>query len=247
MYKCEQCGRLSKKKIRYGGYTLCSKHMHQLQKYGKFLDDNPRSQKDPNEIRIIGDIAEIDVYNQQNERIATFIIDAEDVDKVKYHRWRMSYGRIVTGNKTKTHPTTYLTHLLLDEPSTDYSHKIDHINGNPLDNRKSNLRICTQGENTLNKVRVSNNTSGIIGVHPDNRADRKHHWCAEIRIRNKKTSLGQYITIEEAAYARFVAETILFKEFRNKNDDTAKQKMFDTIPKQRKTQIENYVKKRLSK
>lgn len=247
MYECEQCGRLSKKKIRYGGYTLCSKHMHQLQKYGRFLDNNPRSQKDQNEIRVHDAIAEVDVYRQDGDVETTFIIDAEDVDKVKYYRWRMSYGRIVTGNHTKKHPTTYLTHLLLDEPLTDYHHKIDHINGDPLDNRKSNLRICNQGENTLNKVRVSNNTSGIIGVHPDKRPNRTHHWCAEIRIRNKKTTLGQYVTIEEAAYARFVAETILFKEFRNTNDDAVKQAMFDSIPKTRKEQIKDYVKKRLSK
>ena len=38
MYKCDFCGRESFKKIRYGGHTVCSKHMHQLHKYGKVLD-----------------------------------------------------------------------------------------------------------------------------------------------------------------------------------------------------------------
>ena len=246
MHICEVCGRKSKKKIRYGGYTLCSKHMHQLQKYHKFLDDNPRSASDPNEIRVYGDIAEVDVYDQRQNKVATFVIDAEDVHKVSTRRWRMSYGRIVCGNHTKTHPTTYLTHLLMNVESTDYHHKIDHIDGDPLNNRKSNLRVCTQGENVLNKARVSNNTSGIIGVHPDRRAERKAHWCAEIRRDNKRTHLGSYVLIEEAAYARHIAEIHLFGEFRNTGSDEVKAKLFERIPKKRQQEIENYVKNRLS-
>lgn len=241
MYKCEQCGRMSKKKIRYGGYTLCSKHMHQLQKYKKFLDDNPRSSQDPNDIVVNGDIAVVGLYNRQSERIAEFIIDAEDVDKIKHYRWRLSYGRVVTGNHTNTHPTTYLTHILLGLKETGYENVIDHIDGDPLNNRKSNLRRCTQGENTLNKARCSNNTSGFIGVHPDNRKSRNAHWCAEIRKQNKRYHIGQYVLIEEAVYARFIAETILFKEFRNTNDDKIKQELFDKIPQKRKEEIAKYV------
>ena len=48
-YKCEICGRETFKKIRLNGYTLCSKHMHQLHKYGKFLDNSPRTNYDKND------------------------------------------------------------------------------------------------------------------------------------------------------------------------------------------------------
>lgn len=209
--------------------------------YGYFKDNNPRSTNDKNEYKIDGDIGIFDIYNQQSEKISEFIVDAEDVEKIRDYKWRMSYGRIVTGNNTKTRPTLYLTHLLLDVEETDYNHKIDHIDGDPLNNRKSNLRICTQGENTLNKVRVSNNTSGIIGVHPDRRKNRKSNWCAEIRKNNIQYHIGQYVELSEAAYARYVGETILFGEYRNTSHDEEKRSMFEEIPEYRKHEISDYV------
>lgn len=220
--------------------------MHQIQKYGRFLDNNPRSASDPNTYRIDGDVGIFDVYNQKNTKVAEFIVDKEDVAKVKTYRWRLSYGRIVTGNHTKSHPTTYLTHLLLNMEKTDYTHKIDHIDGDPLNNKKENLRVCTQGENVLNKTRVSNNTSGIIGVHPDHRKERKHHWCAEIRMNYHRWHLGAYLTIEEAAYARHVAEQALFGEFRNTNQDEKKKLLFDTLSTKQKQRIETYVHNKIS-
>ena len=51
MYYCEICGREMFKKHSLQGFKcLCSKHMHQLHKFGKFLDSNPRTQKDLNKI-----------------------------------------------------------------------------------------------------------------------------------------------------------------------------------------------------
>lgn len=247
MYKCDICGRKIFKKIRYGGYTLCSKHMHQLHDKGYFSDNNPRSAKDLNcyVVDEENNIAIFDVYNQKQEKVDEFIIDLEDLEKVKYHKWRKSYGRIVTGNNTKSKPTVYLTHLLLNIPSTDYYNKIDHKDGNPLNNRKANLRVCTQGENTCNKKMMSNNTSGIIGVTKDHRKGRKTNWCAEIRYKNKRWHIGAYKTIEEAAYARYIAEIELFKEFRHTTHDELKFEMFSQIEKDRKKEIESYVLKKI--
>ena len=241
MYKCDICGRECKKKISLQGYTLCSKHIHQLLKYGNFQDNNPRTTKDLNEYRICGDTVVFDVYDQKLNKNGEFVIDLEDLDKVKRYRWRKSYGRIVTGNNSKTRPTLYLTHLLLDINSTDYHNKIDHIDGDPSNNRKSNLRVCTQGQNVLNKSFMSNNTSGIIGVSRDHRKNRKTNWCAEIRLNKKRWHIGAYKTIEEAAYARYIAEKILFKEFRNTNKDKEKLEMFENIPLKRRNEIEEYV------
>lgn len=241
MYKCDICGRECNKKISLYGYTLCSKHMHQLRKYGEFKDNNPRSSKDPNEYRICNNIVIFDVYDQQSNKNGEFVIDIEDLEKVKKYRWRKSYGRIVTGNNTKTRPTIYLAHLLLGVDSTNYYNKIDHIDGDPSNNRKSNLRRCTQGQNTLNKSFMTNNTSGIIGVTKEHRPGRKTNWCAEIRMNNNRWHIGSYITIEEAAYARYIAETILFGEFRNTNKDEEKFEMFKEVPLKRREEIERYV------
>lgn len=247
MYQCEVCKRESFKKIRYGGYTLCSKHMHQLQKYHKFLDSNPRTQNDLNEYRVDKKegIAIFDLYDKRQDKIGEFIIDLEDIEKVKYHKWRLSYGQVVTGNHTNKTPTLYLTHLIMGIKETDYNNKIDHKDGDTLNNRKSNLRKCTQGENTLNKHKVSNNTSGIIGVYLNKRKNRRANYSVEIRYQNKRYHLGDYIELEEAAYARYIAQNELFKEF--SNNDNFKGIDFNRIAKARREQIKTYIQKKIQK
>lgn len=153
----------------------------------------------------------------------------------------------MTGNNTKTKPTTYLTPLLLDLPNTGYYNVIDHIDGNPANNCKSNLRICTQGENVCNKSFMSNNNSGIIGVSKDHRRGRKSNWCAEIRYGGKRWHIGAYIYIEEAAYARYIAEKYLFKEYRHTANDEEKFSLFEKIPQKRKEEIEQYVLTKIQK
>lgn len=246
MYKCDICGRQLFKKIMCHGYILCAKHLQQYYKYGKFIDANPRTTNDPNHYRVEDDVAIVDLYNQKSVKIAEFIIDKEDINKIKHYHWRLSHGRVVTGNHTNTRPTKYLTHIILNINDTDYNNKIDHIDGDPLNNRKVNLRVCTQGENTLNKARVSNNTSGFIGVHPDRRKNRKSQWCAEIRRNNRQYHLGAYVHIEEAVYARYIAEIHLFGEYRNKNYDEDKMQLFSTIDNNRKREIETYIQNKLS-
>lgn len=240
MYKCEICGReIFKKCSLYGYKCLCSKHMHQLLKYGHFKDTNPRTNKDLNNIIIKGDVAEIELYDRTTSDVIGYcIIDVDDIEKVKYHKWRKSHGHIITGSKHKGYQRD-IGHFILE--NNDFSRVIDHINGNPYDNRKCNLRLCTQGENVLNKHFMSLNTSGVIGVSKDHRKGRTHNWNAEIRFRNKKYHLGCYLTIEEAAYARYCGEVILFKSFRNTNDDKEKEIMFQKIPSIRRNEIKEYV------
>ena len=92
MYKCEICGKDNFKKIRYGGYTLCSKHMHQLQKYGKFLDNIPRTNNDLNDYIIKNDIVYFNLYNQKNQKIGTFFIDLEERKSKRYQSYYIRYS-----------------------------------------------------------------------------------------------------------------------------------------------------------
>lgn len=246
MYKCEICGREIFKKHSLQGYKcLCSKHMHQLNKYGYFLDSNPRTIQDLNKITVNGDVAEIELYDGVTSEVNGYcIIDAEDVAKVKYHKWRKGHGHVITGSKSKGYQKD-IGHFILE--NNDFLKVIDHINGNPYDNRKSNIRLCEQGDNTLNKHFMSLNTSGVIGVCKDKRKGRTKQWNAEIRFKDKKCYLGSYLTIEEAAYARYCGEVNLFKEFRNTNDDFIKEEMFKLIPIVRKNEIEHYVSNKIHK
>ena len=75
---------------------------------------------------------------------------------------------------------------------------IDHINGNPFDNKISNLRDCTQSDNAKNMKIKSVNTSGYIGVSYDKTRDK---WLAQGRYNGKKKNLGRFETKEQAADA----------------------------------------------
>jgi hypothetical protein len=103
----------------------------------------------------------------------------------------------------------FLHRLILDCPE---GMMIDHINGNGLDNRTQNLRICTHSENMRNRRRHKNNKSGYKGVYQDCRRKR-NQWRAQIKFEGKKISIGSYKTPEEAHKAYMVLAKKLHKEF----------------------------------
>lgn len=82
---------------------------------------------------------------------------------------------------------------------------IDHINGDPLDNRLSNLRSVNQRENKMNTRRYSNNSSGCIGVGWTNKVSR---WTASITIKGRKRHLGDFDELADAIKARKAAEIL---------------------------------------
>ena len=76
---------------------------------------------------------------------------------------------------------------------------VDHINGNPLDNRIENLRDVTQQQNTWNMHRaMRNNKSGVLGV---DWVPKRKKWRAQIRRNNKKECLGFFDSVEAAGQA----------------------------------------------
>ena len=87
---------------------------------------------------------------------------------------------------------------------------VDHINGNPQDNRRSNLRAATRSQNNANSKRHCNNTSGIKGVYWHKQAQK---WRTQISVDYKIIHLGYYDTKEAAAFAYQEAARHHFKEF----------------------------------
>jgi len=73
---------------------------------------------------------------------------------------------------------------------------VDHRDGNALDNRKQNLRLCTNAENIRNRGKQKNNTTGFCGVKRNGKG-----FIARIQINGKQLSFGTYSTPEEAARA----------------------------------------------
>lgn len=245
MFYCDQCGKEITKKNRVYGYTLCSKHMHQLLNHGKFLDNNPRTQNDLNEYIIKDDIAIFDLYDGiTSEKVDEFIIDKEDIEKIKYHKWRFSHSHVVTGLPAKK-TGRELSWVILGLDNRDEKNKnivIDHIDGNPKNNRKNNLRICSQSKNVLNKKFMSNNTSGFIGVSYRKDRDR---YDPEIRLQNIRCHLGYTKTLEEAVYKRYIAEQLLFKNFANQEEQKRKKEFTDNLPMDKKNELEKITKQKL--
>ena len=75
---------------------------------------------------------------------------------------------------------------------------VDHINRNPLDNRKSNLRIVTRSVNSINTKLHKSNTTGVRNVHIDKNTGR---YRARIKRNGKMIHIGMYKTLEEARKA----------------------------------------------
>lgn len=205
MKKCAVCGRECKQ-LKKG---MCRKHYEQFKKYGKVLDNNPRTYRDPNEIIEYEDHAEVILYNKQCEEISRAIIDLEDVDKVKQYKWSMHNIGYVCSRSNNL-----LLHRLIT--NCDDNMVIDHINHNKLDNRKFNLRVCTQQQNMMNQSIRNTNKSGCSGVYFDKICKK---WIAQITIYRKTKHLGRFNTKEEAIKKRKQAEIDLFGEYRNKDDE----------------------------
>lgn len=82
---------------------------------------------------------------------------------------------------------------------------IDHIDGDPTNNRLQNLRSVAPQQNMRNRSLPCNSTSGVLGV--SERADGK--WRASITLQGKTCVLGDFISKAEAAAARKSADKVL--------------------------------------
>lgn len=220
---CEVCGKLSFKKLTADGMTVCNKHYRQFRKYGKFLDNNPRTIYDRNEYHIEGDITYIDLYDKRCYVIGQAIIDTEDLDKVKYTKWKLSdFGYVMNAPKFSG-SNKYMSREILG-----VNEFVDHINHNTLDNRKCNLRPVTKSQNQMNV-----NYKGVTTTS-------NNTFYAHIKINQKMINLGVYVCEEEALYARWYAETILFGDYRYQNPEP-------NLPEDRKVSIRQYVDRKVQR
>lgn len=92
--------------------------------------------------------------------------------------------------------------------------RVDHVNGDGLDNRRTNLRTCTPSENTCNSVRPAKNSSGYRGVTWSTKAGK---WQVNVTKNKRRYFLGYFDCKEEAAAARDRAALVLHGEFARTN------------------------------
>lgn len=136
-------------------------------------------------------------------------IDKEDMEKCSKLTWHYAKNKDSKYIQTRIKGKMIKLHRYIMNMNNS-NLVVDHINRNPLDNRKSNLRICSYKENSFNKSIRVDNTSGIPGVsfHKTNKK-----WRAKIKYNNLTIHLGYFEDINEALINRRVAEEILFGEY----------------------------------
>ena len=141
-----------------------------------------------------------------------FYFDVEDFDKIKKYTWyehhKIGGYCAVQTRDPATNKRIKMSHLVTN--TVNSKEIVEHIDRDPFNNKKSNLRPATHEENARNRSLGKNNKSGFIGVHFD--ADR-NKWVATITINNRNKVLGWFKNKDDAIKARLQAEKDHYGEF----------------------------------
>lgn len=125
------------------------------------------------------------------------------------------YYKYVAGKSTRISKSGYvlvsgeglLHRLIMGELN---GHIVDHIDRDPLNNSRANLRLATKSTNAMNRPKPKSNTSGYKGVRWNK--ERKL-WDANIQVDKVNRFLGRYDTPQEAAKVYDYHARILHKDF----------------------------------
>lgn len=151
-----------------------------------------------NNFKIEGD--ELRITTKQGDVIYA---DAEDYERLKRHSWCISKTGYAVANIN--HRVIKMHRFLLN--LVDANDVIDHKNHNKLDNRKANLRRCTQLQNSKNVQKHRGSLELGVRLTPSGK------FSARIMVNRREVFLGNFDTLEEAVNARIKAEQKYCGEF----------------------------------
>lgn len=178
---CDNCGKSFDKviaAIKNTNHNFCSR-----QCAGMF-------RRKPNKIIIENDLAKI-IIESPKYGTNYVIIDISDIDKVKGYNWVLSNKKYVYCNKLNVQ----IQRVILNYYGND---DIDHINKNPLDNRKCNLRVCSHLENMQNQNVRKKNKTGIKNIYY-NKKDK--YYRVDLVYNRIRYNGGVYRNIQDAIIA----------------------------------------------
>lgn len=143
------------------------------------------------------------------------LYDASDRNLIRKYKWKITPKGYAKHHVGKCQ--VYMHRIILGV--TDKNIHVDHINHNPLDNRKENLRACTHRENMLNrKPRGKSKYLGVYTIVNHRKNDKVYRTIvAQIKIDGKNKYLGSFKTEEEAARAYDEKAKIVHGQFANLN------------------------------
>lgn len=141
------------------------------------------------------------------------LIDTKSINKCKECQWSIMHAH--SNQNRLTYYYVYnnknglLHRYLMDNPPKDKL--VDHISGDTLDNRLSNLQLCTRKQNRTKARTQSNSTSGHSGVCWNKKTQS---WMASVRPGAKFVNLGYFDDINDAIKVRENAEDLYYgKEY----------------------------------
>ncbi|MFH0938247.1 MAG: HNH endonuclease [Planctomycetota bacterium] len=127
------------------------------------------------------------------------LVDNEDYERLSAHKWyamKVRSGRFYAVRSTGKNPhrkRVLMAREILNAPAGT---EVDHVSGDTLDHRRSNLRLATHAENQRNRGKYQNNTSGLKGVSYDS---TRRKWRAQIKVNGKVIYLGHFADTTDAA------------------------------------------------
>lgn len=135
------------------------------------------------------------------------LIDDEDMHLIHQHKWRLQRSRsftyVVTG-------VGVLLHRLITK--AEPGQLVDHANHNTLDNRRSNLRLCTHSQNLVNRQKYCGTSTPHMGVWYDSGDRCKKRWVAYVQKNGERTK-KRFATEQEAVTWRLEENKRLHGEF----------------------------------
>lgn len=157
-----------------------------------------------NKFEIIDEVVKVYVNNEENK---IMLCDIDDWNTLKKYYWREDpNGYAIAINDYNT-IRFHREVMKVDDSKI----QVDHINGDRMDNRKVNLRLCTNQENSMNKYKNSNNSSGYKGVYYDK---ERNKWRGAIQFNGKSIKSSKRYNTPEEAYAWYIEKSNkLFGDF----------------------------------
>lgn len=146
------------------------------------------------------------------------IIDEKDFNLVSKHKWRADDRHkkctvyAITDLHINKKRTTISVHRLIMKPLK--TKQVDHVNGNGLDNRRCNLRVCTHSQNQMNKRPKLNSEHKFKGIFWIQKISK---WKSSIYVNGKGLHLGLFSSEIKAAKAYDKSAKKHFKEFAKLN------------------------------